>query len=41
VLDQQGRLRIVIETMDFKRIMLPNPGNPFQGGITLVFDAQV
>lgn len=41
VLDQQGRLRIVIENTDFKWIMLPNPGNPFQNGITLVFDAQV
>ncbi|WP_263261725.1 hypothetical protein [Pseudomonas sp. RIT-PI-S] len=41
VVDEPGLLEIASETMDFQRIMLKNPGHPFRGSFTLVFDAQI
>lgn len=41
VVEEPGLFRMSIETMDFKTIMLKNPGYPFRGAVTLVFDAQL
>lgn len=39
--DVAGYFRIKIEDTAFEKIVLKNPGYPFRGGFTLVFDAQV